>query len=125
LSHAKFSKKADVFAAGIIFLELISLSPPNTLYQILWPRIVKDVPLPQELKVILTKSLAESPDRRTGSFDELLSILRISEEKVLAELIEDADFSIDVSLEVGKYVASVLVPDESKKTEMKKGGESG
>jgi serine/threonine protein kinase len=114
LPHAKFSKKADVFAAGIIFLELISLSPPNTLYQVLWPRIVKEVPLPQGLKEILTKSLAESPERRTGSFDELLLMLRRSEETAVAGLMEDDDFSIDVAPEEGNYVASLLAVDESK-----------
>jgi serine/threonine protein kinase len=105
LPHAKFSKKADVFAAGIIFLELISLCPPNTLYQDLWPRIIEVVPLPSVLIEILSKSLAESPKTRTGSFEELLLLLRISEEKAVVELINDADFSIDVS-PGGKYVSN-------------------
>jgi serine/threonine protein kinase len=115
LPHAKFSKKADVFAAGIIFLELTSLSSPSTLYQVLWPGIIHEVPLPLELKEILSKSLAESPERRTGSFDELLLILRSNEEKVLSEVINDTDFSIDVSPGDGKYVASVLAVVESKR----------
>jgi serine/threonine protein kinase len=115
LPKAKFTKKADVFAAGIIFLELISLSSPNTLYQVLWPRIVKEVPLPLELKEILTKSLAESPERRTGSFDELVLLLKSSEETFVAGLIDDADFSIDVSTREGNYVASVLAESKDEK----------
>jgi serine/threonine protein kinase len=114
LPHAKFSKKADVFAAGIIFLELISLSPPNILYQVLWPRIIHEIPLPQELKEILSKSLAEAPETRTGSFDELLLRLRRSKEKVVLELINDEGFSIDVSFREGHYVASVLAGESEK-----------
>jgi hypothetical protein len=42
-------------------------------------------------------------------------ILRSNEEKVVAELVDDTDFSIDVSPGEGHYVASVLAVDESKK----------
>jgi serine/threonine protein kinase len=115
LHRAKFTKKADVFAAGIIFLELISLNSPSNLYKALWPRIIQEVPLPQELKEILSMSLAEAPETRTGSFDELSLMLRTYEEKVVAELINDTDFSIDVSPRKGNYVASVLAVVDSKK----------
>jgi serine/threonine protein kinase len=114
LPRAKFSKKADVFAAGIIFLELIALCSPNKLYGVLWPRIIQEIPLPPPLKEILSKSLAESPETRTGSFAELLMILRSSQDKVVGELINDADFSIDVSPGVGNYVASALATDDSR-----------
>jgi hypothetical protein len=66
------------------------------------------------LKEILSKSLAESPETRTGSFAELLLILRSNKVQVVGELINDADFSIDVSPGVGNYVASVLAVDDSK-----------
>jgi serine/threonine protein kinase len=111
LEHAKFTKKADIFAAGIIFLELISLSSPSTLYEVLWPRVL-EIPLPPALKEILRKSLAEAPQKRTGSFAELLLILRSNEEQVVGELINEADFSIDVSPGDGNYVASVLAVDD-------------
>jgi serine/threonine protein kinase len=114
LPHAKFTKKADVFAAGIIFLELIALCSPNKLYSVLWPRIIQEIPLPPSLKEILSKSLAEDPEKRTGSFEELLLILRSNEEAVVGELVNDEDFSIDVSPGVGPYVASVLAKDESR-----------
>jgi serine/threonine protein kinase len=115
LPRAKFSKKADVFAAGIIFLELISLSPPGMLYKVLWPRIIHEVPLPPELKEILSKSLSKKPETRTGSFDELLLLLRSDEERVVAGLIHDTDFSIDVSPGEGQYVATALAVGEGKK----------
>jgi hypothetical protein len=35
LRHAIFTKKADVFAAGVLFLELITLCSPGRLYEIL------------------------------------------------------------------------------------------
>jgi hypothetical protein len=108
LPRAKFTKKADVFAAGVIFLELISLSSPNTLYQAIWPRIIQEsVPLPQALKEILIRSLAGAPEARTGSFDELLMLLRSSEEKVVSEMIDVVDFSIDVSAPAGSGFPSV------------------
>jgi serine/threonine protein kinase len=113
MEHAKFTKKADVFAAGIIFLELISLSSPSTLFEVLWPRVL-EIPLPPALKEILRKSLAEAPQKRTGSFAELLLILRSNEEQVVGELINEADFSIDVSPGEGIYVASVLAVDDSR-----------
>jgi hypothetical protein len=64
--------------------------------------------LPAELKEILRKSLAESPETRTGSFDELLLLIRCSEEKVVAGLINDAEFSIDVSPGAGFLLMSTL-----------------
>jgi serine/threonine protein kinase len=113
LEHAKFTKKADVFAAGIIFLELISLSSPSTLFEVLWPRIL-EIPLPPALKEILRKSLVGAPQKRTGSFAELLLILRSNEEEVAGELIDNADFSIDVSPGADHFVASVLAVDDSR-----------
>jgi serine/threonine protein kinase len=114
LPHAKFTKKADVFAAGIIFLELFALSSPNNLYKVLWPRIILEIPLPPALKEILSKSLAETPETRTGSFDELFLILRSNSVTIIGELINDADFSIDVSPGVKPYLATVLTADVSR-----------
>jgi serine/threonine protein kinase len=96
LPHAKFSKKADVFAAGIIFLELIALSSPSKLYTVLWPSVL-EVPLPPALKEILSKSLAEELEARTGSFDELLMILRSDDGKIIGELSDEKDLSFDIS----------------------------
>jgi hypothetical protein len=63
---------------------------------------------------MLRKSLTEAPEKRAGSFDKLLMILRSNEEEVVGELINDDDFSIDVSPEEGNYVASVLASDASR-----------
>jgi hypothetical protein len=76
------------------------------LYQDLWPRILTEIPLPQELNEILSKSL-ESTETRTGSFEELLLMLRSNEEKVVAGLINDTDFSIDVSVLTGTILPSM------------------
>jgi hypothetical protein len=92
---------------------LIALTSPNTLYEVLWPRVL-EIPLPPALKEILCKSLAEAPEKRTGSFDKLLLILRSSEEEAVGELINDDYFSIDVSPEEGIYVSSVLASDASR-----------
>jgi hypothetical protein len=95
LPHAKFTKKADVFAAGVIFLELIALSSPSTLYEVLWPRVL-EVPLPPALKEILSKSLAEELEARTGSFDELLMTLRSDDGMIIGELSDEEDLSFDI-----------------------------
>lgn len=70
---ALFSKKADVFAAGIIFLELLSVKSPAGLYRSLWPSILQ-VDIPEALKKTLSDSLDEDPERR-ALFPELLSNL--------------------------------------------------
>jgi serine/threonine protein kinase len=111
LQLAKFSKKADVFAAGIIFLELITLSSPSTLYKDMWPHILH-ISLPPALKEILKMSLAADPETRTGSFDELLLILRSDEGKIIGELSEDVDLSIDISSGVEVLLPSVLETDQ-------------
>jgi serine/threonine protein kinase len=111
LQQARFSKKADVFAAGIIFLELITLSSPSTLYKDTWPHIL-NISLPPTLKKILNKSLEADPETRTGSFDELLLILSSEEGKIIGELSEDVDLSIDISSGVEVLLPSVLETDQ-------------
>jgi hypothetical protein len=111
LPHAKFSKKADVFAAGIIFLELIALCSPKTLYKVMWPRVIH-TSLPPALKEILQMSLVAEPETRTGSFDELLLILRSEGGKEIGELSIDADLLIGISPGVEIHSPSALVTDE-------------
>jgi serine/threonine protein kinase len=108
LPHAKLTKKADVFAAGIIFLELISLSSPSTPFEVLWPRVL-EIPLPPSLKKILRKSLAGAPEKRTGSFKELLLILRSNEEEVVGELVNEIVFSLAVNPLVTFYCVGAFV----------------
>jgi serine/threonine protein kinase len=111
MQQAKFSKKADVFAAGIISLELITLSSPSTLYKDIWPHVLH-VTLPPTLKEILNMSLAADPESRTGSFDELMLILRSDEGKIIGELSEDADLSIDIASGVEVLLPSALETDQ-------------
>jgi serine/threonine protein kinase len=111
LQQAKFSKKADVFAAGIIFLELITLSSPSTLYKDTWPHIL-NISLPLALREILNMSLAADPESRTGSFDEILLVLRSDEGKIIGELSEDVDLSIDISPRVEVLLPSATVTDQ-------------
>jgi hypothetical protein len=49
------------------------------------------------LKDILSKSLAEELEARTGSFDELLMTLRSDEGKVIGELSDEEDLSFKIS----------------------------
>jgi hypothetical protein len=74
---AMFTKKADVYAAGIVFLELISLKPPSLiLYDEMWPKIVS-VGLPDALNKILSGILGEDPDNRL-LFPAILDLLQSS-----------------------------------------------
>jgi hypothetical protein len=111
LPHAKFSRKADVFAAGIIFLELIALCSPRTLYKVIWPRVLQ-ISLPPALKEILQMSLVAEPEMRKGSFGEILLILGSEREKEIGELSIDVDLLIDMSPEVEICPPSAPVTDQ-------------
>lgn len=76
----KFYKKSDVFSAGIVYLEIISLKSPEGLFKLLWPQIlVKGLPLP--LEQLLSGSLEMKPDDRR-SFVELFTILEIGNDQI-------------------------------------------
>jgi serine/threonine protein kinase len=81
---AKFSRKSDVFAAGIVFLELITLQKPNTLYDDLWPGIL-NVKLPFALLKLLQITLDVDPDNR-NHFADLLALLRSTEGNAIKEM---------------------------------------
>lgn len=72
--QGKFTKKCDVFAAGIVFLELCTLEKPRDLYEACWPRILIQKAIPDSLKLVLSQTLSEDPARRT-TFSEILKIL--------------------------------------------------
>jgi serine/threonine protein kinase len=82
MRYAKFSSKSDVYAAGIIFLELMSLHPPNSLHQ-LWPEVL-DIEMPRALSLCLSGTLQENPDKR-NTFYELFQLLGSEEGKKIAE----------------------------------------
>ena len=71
---AKFSKKADVFAAGIIFLELLSMRSPMGLYECLWPALL-EIALPSVLKDVFKLTICQDPNDRI-LFPELYELLR-------------------------------------------------
>lgn len=69
----KFYKKSDVFSAGIVYLEIISLRSPENLFKELWPRILGKG-LASPLEQVLSGSLAMNT-RERKSFDELFATL--------------------------------------------------
>ena len=74
---ARFSSRADVFAAGIVFLELIALQPPNHLHRALWPAIL-EVRMPLALCALLRGCLAAEPSER-ATFAQLGVVLQSAE----------------------------------------------
>jgi serine/threonine protein kinase len=73
LRKAKFSRKADVFASGILFLEMLTLDKPNELYDEWWPKIL-DMKLPKVLLECIEGSLNEDPTNRIH-FDALVILI--------------------------------------------------
>jgi serine/threonine protein kinase len=82
--NAKFSRRADVFAAGVIFLELLTLQKPNTLWDDLYPGIL-NVKLPAALLKCLSSSLDPDPGKRI-QFKDLLVLLRSQDGISIGEL---------------------------------------
>jgi hypothetical protein len=58
------------------------------------------------LKEILKKSLNAAPELRTGSFEELLLILRSDGGKCIGELSKDEELAFDISSELDQYLPS-------------------
>jgi serine/threonine protein kinase len=103
---AKFSSKADVFASGIVFLELCSLHPPNFLYRDLWPMVL-DLQMPKVLTLSLTSTLQEDPEKRK-TFNELFVMLNGVEGREIAEQDNEefAEDFFDVSGRIQDFIAS-------------------
>jgi serine/threonine protein kinase len=81
---AKFSRRADVFAAGVVFLELLTLQKPNCLWDDLYPGILK-VKLPAALLKCFSSSLDPDPEKRLY-FKDLLDLLRSQDGILIGEL---------------------------------------
>jgi serine/threonine protein kinase len=82
--NAKFSRRADVFAAGVVFLELLTLQKPNYLWDDLYPGIL-NVKLPAALLKCLSSSLDPDPGKRM-QFKDLLVLLRSQDGITIGEL---------------------------------------
>jgi serine/threonine protein kinase len=82
--NAKFSRRADVFAAGVAFLEILTLQKPNTLWDDLYPGVL-DVKLPAVLLKCFSSSLDPDPTKRI-QFKELLVLLSSQEGTAIKEL---------------------------------------
>jgi serine/threonine protein kinase len=82
--NAKFSRRADVFAAGVVFLEILTLQKPFTLWDDLYPGIL-DVKLPGVLLKLFSSSLDPDPAKRV-QFTDLLLLLRCQEGAAIVEL---------------------------------------
>jgi serine/threonine protein kinase len=80
--NAKFTKKTDHYAAGIIFLELVALRDAEKLIDS-WPLIEKSTDCPALLRACLASTLDEDPTKRT-SFSKLLVILREGREEMVS-----------------------------------------
>lgn len=80
--EVKFTKKCDVFAAGIVFLELISLRGASGLVKKLMPSCAEGKGLPESFEIYLKCSLAVDPHERKH-FSELLAILNKDESSVV------------------------------------------
>jgi serine/threonine protein kinase len=78
---AKFSRKADVFASGVIFLELLTMQGPKELSSNWWPRIL-GFKLPPVLLKCLEASLTEDPADRKY-FEELQLLLSTGRDSIL------------------------------------------
>jgi len=72
--NAKFTKKCDVYAAGIVYMELITLKKPSALYQNQVWKLMIGKGLPKSLETLLEKSLAQDPKERLH-FKELFKLL--------------------------------------------------
>jgi serine/threonine protein kinase len=81
-NKVKFTRKADVYAAGIVFLELVTLKVPKKLVDS-WPLIDKSPDCPDSLRKCLAASLAEDPAIREP-FPNLLLILKEGREEIIA-----------------------------------------
>lgn len=82
----RFTKKCDVFSAGVIFLELISLSRPTSLYEKLWPSIIGQG-LVMAMEDCLKLCLDADPTNR-GSFQQLYEILIANKESISTQSVD-------------------------------------
>jgi hypothetical protein len=98
-----------VFAAGIIFLELMSMHPPNNLHYELWPKIL-ELDMPHALTLSLTGTLDVNPTKRS-TFAELFIMLSGEEGKKIADQDNEVDAAefYDVSGNIQDFLDSSAI----------------
>lgn len=75
-----FTKKCDVFAGGIIMMELVLMRSAKNLYTDFWPKILDMTTLPDKETTaqFLRQTLDTQPGKRSG-FEELHHLLLTGE----------------------------------------------
>jgi serine/threonine protein kinase len=77
----KFTKRADLFAAGIVFLEVITLRRPKDLYEEYFPSMLEYSNVDGSIRSCLSQMLDADPAKR-GSFTAVLGLLREGKESI-------------------------------------------
>jgi hypothetical protein len=62
----KFTKRADLFAAGIVFLEVITLKRPKDLYEDYFPAMLEYSNVNGAIKSCLSQMLDADPAKRSN-----------------------------------------------------------
>jgi serine/threonine protein kinase len=77
----KFTKRADLFAAGIVFLEVITLKGPKDLYEEYFPMILLDEAVNGVLRACLAVMLEADPAKRS-CFTAVRALLQDGKEEI-------------------------------------------
>jgi serine/threonine protein kinase len=77
----KFTKRADLFAAGIVFLEVSTLKGPKDLYETHFPTILEDSNVDGSIRSCLLQMLDADPAKRS-SFTAIRALLHEGKESI-------------------------------------------
>jgi serine/threonine protein kinase len=77
----KFTKRADLFAAGIVFLEVITLKGPKDLYEDYFPAILEYSNVDSSIRSCLSQMLDVDPAKRS-SFTAIRALLQEGKENI-------------------------------------------
>jgi hypothetical protein len=77
----KFTKRADLFAAGIVFLEVITLKRPKDLYEDYFPAMLEYSNIDGAIRSCLSQMLDADPAKRS-SFTAIRALLQEGKESI-------------------------------------------